>query len=86
VLTACYAPCLHSTYCPLRITLALDNCAHVCMCARSHKPQHKVNLREEARRHMALPAPFDANEMRRSLDPLHRDDEVLFLGVCTRAL
>ncbi len=35
---------------------------------------------------MALPAPFDANEMRRSLDPLHRDDEVLFLGVCTRAL
>jgi hypothetical protein len=30
---------------------------------------------------MALPVPFDANEMRRFLDPLHRDDEVLLFLV-----
>jgi hypothetical protein len=30
---------------------------------------------------MALPVPFDANQMRRFLDPLHRDDEVLLFLV-----
>lgn len=77
----CNAPCSYAACCPLRITHAIHNCAHVRMCARTHKPQHKAELWEEARQNMALPVPFDASETRRSLDPLHRDDEVLLFLV-----
>ena len=81
MLTPRYVPYLHSAYSALGITAAPDHCANVCMCAPSNKPQHKVDLLEESRRHMALPVPFDANETRRLLDPLHRDDEVLLFLV-----